>query len=121
MGGGYSIDRYMRRKNYSYWEEEMPVDDEYKYATENITKYRKDGNKIEYIISHTAPLSGLAYLGKNHGVDEKPLNNYLEYINELLSEEKIMHFYGHLHMEKELPSIKQQVLWFKYVEIDLNN
>jgi len=117
MGGGNSVDRYMRRKDISYWEEEMPTDGEYKYAADTLDSHRKKGKKIDYILSHTAPLSGLAYLGKNHGQEEWPLNNFLEYVRETVKDEYTMHFYGHLHVDKELPSIKQRALWFDYVEI----
>jgi len=118
MGGGNSVDKYMRRKDISYWEEEMPTDEEYKYAADKLDLYRKDGNKIDYILSHTAPLSGLAYLGKDHGMEEYPLNNFLEYVRETIKDEYNMCFFGHLHIDKELPSIKQRVLWFDYVEIE---
>lgn len=119
MGGGYSIDRYMRKLDISYWKEEMPKNAEFIYAIKQIEAHRKSGKCIDYILSHTAPLSGLAYLGKNHGLEEKPLNNFLEYVRELTMEECIMHYYGHLHMDKELTSIKQRVLWFDYVEVVL--
>jgi len=121
MSGGNSVDRYMRRENISWWKDEMPTDDEYKYAADNIENYRKNGGKIDYVISHTAPLSGLAYLGKDHGYDEYPLNNFLEYVRETLKDECEMHFYGHLHVDKEMPSIKQRALWFDYVELELDN
>lgn len=117
MSGGNSVDRYMRRENISWWKDEMPTDEEYKYAAENLKKYRANGKKIDYIISHTAPLSGLTYLGKDHGKEEYPLNNFLEYIRETVIDEYTMHFYGHLHIDKELPTIKQRALWFDYVEL----
>ena len=52
FGGAYSIDRYMRKLNYSYWSKEIPNNDEYKEATENL---KKVDNKVDYIITHTAP------------------------------------------------------------------
>lgn len=120
MGGGYSVDRYMRRRDVSYWEEEMPTDDEYKYAVENLANFRKDGKKIDYIISHTAPESGLLYLSKRHGIEELPLNNFLEYIGQLLRDEYKTHFFGHLHIDKDIAILKQRALWFDYVEINLD-
>lgn len=119
MGGGNSIDQYMRKENISWWKAEMPTDEEYKYAADNIEKYRANGGKIDYIISHTAPLSGLAYLRKEHGAEERPLNNFLEYVRETVADEYIMHFFGHLHIDKEMPSIKQRALFFDYVELML--
>lgn len=121
MSGGNSIDKYMRMANVSWWKDEMPTDEEYKHSRENLERYRADGKKIDYIISHTAPLSGLECLGKNHGQEEYPLNNFLEYIRKTVMDEYTMHFYGHLHIDKELPIIKQRALWFDYVEIMLEN
>lgn len=119
MSGGNSVDKYMRVENATWWKDEMPTDDEYRYAAENLAEYRKSGKRIDYVISHTAPLSGLHFLGKTHGESEKPLNNFLEYVRELLRDECIMHYYGHLHMDKEMEAIRQRVLWFDYVEIEL--
>ena len=118
MSGGYSVDGYMRRENISWWKDEMPTADEYAYADRNIENFRKNGGKINYVISHTAPLSGLVYLRKDHGIDERPLNYYLEYnVRRVLGDECEMHFYGHLHIDKEMPAINQRALWFDYVEL----
>ena len=64
-------------------------------------------------------MSGLKYLGKNHGLEEFPLNNFLEYVREILKDECKMHFFGHLHEDKELNGVKQRALWFDYVELQL--
>ena len=121
MSGGFSVDRYMRRKHISWWEAEMPTDAEYRYAAENIEKYRKAGGRIDYVISHAAPTSALVYLGRmlQHGMEESPLNNFLEYVREMLGEECKMHFFGHMHLDRELPSLSQRALWFDYVELML--
>lgn len=119
MGGGNSVDAYMRRPGISWWKEEMPADDEYIYAIENIENYRKKGGKINFVISHTAPLSGLMYLRKDHGSEELPLNNFLEHVREILKDECEMHFFGHLHLDKELFAIRQRAVWFDYVELDV--
>lgn len=52
MGGAYSIDKYMRQKGISWWEQETPNDVEYKNA---VTNLKKVNFKVDYIISHTAP------------------------------------------------------------------
>ena len=119
MSGGYSVDKDMRREDYSWWRDEMPTDADYKYALENIEKHRNSGGKIDYVISHTAPLSGLEILGKNHGLEEMPLNNFLEYVRELLKGECITHYYGHLHVDKDMPYINQRALWFDYEVLSL--
>ena len=35
MGGAYSIDRYVRKLNFSYWKEELPNNQEYHEASKN--------------------------------------------------------------------------------------
>lgn len=54
LGGAYSIDRYMRRLGYSYWEEEMVNDAEYKEAIKNLSLHN---NKVDYIIELKSKLS----------------------------------------------------------------
>ncbi|MBP3448742.1 MAG: metallophosphoesterase [Clostridia bacterium] len=119
MGGGYSIDCYMRQKDVSWWEEEMPTDAEYRHAADNLEAYRTEGKKIDYILSHTAPLSGLRYLKKDHGAEEYPLNNFLEYVQETLGEEYTCHYFGHLHVDEVIPFHRMRALWFDYEELML--
>lgn len=52
MGGGYSIDRMLRRPGVSWWPEEMPSAREYEEAWENL---RRHDLKVDVIISHAAP------------------------------------------------------------------
>ena len=99
----------------------MPTYEEYDYARNNLEKYRASGKKIDYIISHTAPLSGLTYLCKNHGIDEVALNDFLEEVRGMVMDDYIMHFFGHLHIDREMPILKQRALWFDYVEIPLED
>ena len=53
MGGGYSIDKYLRTEGVSWWSQEMPSEEEYDNALENL---RNADFKVDYIITHTAPL-----------------------------------------------------------------
>jgi predicted phosphodiesterase len=61
FGGAYSIDKPCRAVGRSWWPEEMPNDSEYKIAIDNLKKY---DFKVDYIITHTAPLNKMFLLTK---------------------------------------------------------
>ena len=109
FGGGYSFDKSLRTKGISWFPEEMPTDEEFIEANNNL----KDNNyEVDYIITHTLPLGSLELLGGNyHGDKEWPLNNYLEYIAENV---KYKHWYcGHFYENRDLPR-NQTILLDEY-------
>lgn len=53
MGGGYSIDKYRRIEGVSWWPQEMPSEEEYNNALENLSEV---DFKVDYIITHTVVL-----------------------------------------------------------------
>lgn len=111
FGGGYSIDKYMRREGVAWWPEELPTDADFVEGNKNLERV---GYKVDYIITHTLPLRTLEVMGKNHGGDERMLNNYLEYVaeNTLFS-----HWYaGHFHDDADMYR-NISVLWFDVREI----
>ncbi len=78
FGGAYSIDKYMRTPHRSWWPQEMPSDDEKK---EGIINLKKVNNKVDYIITHTAPEDTMCMFHPEH-MKEQPLNNFLEWVRE---------------------------------------
>ena len=60
----------------------------------------------------------LAYGTANLDILTEYENNFLEYVRETVADEYTMHYYGHLHLDKEMPVIKQRGLWFDYVELE---
>lgn len=104
MGGGYSIDKYLRTEGVSWWSQEMPSEEEYDNALENL---RNADFKVDYIITHTAPsetvyyLSTLRSLGiKNDVVQEQQLTIFLDEIQWKVT---YKHWYfGHFHVDREL-------------------
>ena len=104
MGGGYSIDKYLRTEGVSWWSQEMPSEEEYDNALENL---RNADFKVDYIITHTAPsetvyyLSTLRSLGiKNDVVQERQLTIFLDEIQRKVT---YKHWYfGHFHVDREL-------------------
>ena len=95
FGGAYSIDRYMRVRDVSYWEEELPTDDEYKRA---VAVLKANGMRVDYVLTHTAPLEivrRMGYVPDPHGME---LEGFLEYI---MYEASFTHwFFGHWHEDR---------------------
>lgn len=111
MGGAYSIDRYMRVKNVSYWDEEIPNDSEYNEATKNLLKHDK---KIDYIVSHTAPREIIRRMGYYPDAHDMELTGFLEWI---MYECDFEHWYfGHWHEDKPIND-KFTALYYDVVKI----
>jgi len=54
MGGGGSIDKYLRVEGVDWWPEEEPNRKELYYGLDNLEKHN---NTVDYILGHTAPKS----------------------------------------------------------------
>ena len=97
FGGAYSIDRWRRDRGYSYWDEELPNNEEYHEASRNLAA---NGMKVDYIITHTVPTSMIHRMGMIPVAEDMELTGYLEWI---LHETDFKHWYaGHWHMDKNL-------------------
>lgn len=97
MGGAYSLDRYLRKLNYSYWEEELPSNEEYSEAVQNLKKHN---NSVDIIITHTAPKEIILKMGNYPDNHDLELTGFLEWI---MHEVDFKHWYfGHWHNDKSL-------------------
>lgn len=105
FGGAYSVDKYLRTPGISWWEDEMPTDEQMKEAINNLAAH---DNKVDYIITHAAPEHTMCIFHPEH-IYEKPLNNFLEWVRE--SVEYRHWWFGHLHRDEDLWR-HQTVLWF---------
>ena len=112
FGGAYSIDRYMRKLNYSYWNEEIPNGDEYKEATENL---KKVDNKVDYIITHTAPREIIRRMGHEPDMHDMELTGFLEWIEYEVDFKRW--FFGHWHIDKEVAD-KFRAIYYDYLELE---
>jgi len=104
FGGGYSVDKPYRTEGVSWWPEEMPSEEEYTNAEENL---KRANYKVDYIITHTASKESISYLStirglgiKNDVVEELTLNTFLDKIQNQVSYERW--FIGHFHIDIEL-------------------
>lgn len=113
FGGASSIDKYIRAPHKSWWAQEMPSDYEMKEAIKNLERH---DNKVDYIITHAAPEDTMNIFHPYHP-EEKPLNNFLEWIREYI---EYKHWYmGHLHRDEDLWR-HQTILLFELRNMETN-
>ena len=106
FGGAYSIDRCLRVKNVSYWEEETPSKSDYDEAVRSLTLCDK---KVDYIITHTAPREIIMRMGYYPDPHDMELTGFLEWIMYEVSYKKW--FFGHFHEDKALDE-KHRALFY---------
>lgn len=107
MGGAYSVDRGLRVKNVSYWDAEMPDDEEFKEASATVFSNNK---QFDYIITHTAPKEIIMRLGYYPDPHDWELTGYLEWIMYECRFERW--FFGHFHEDKTLIDGKFRALYY---------
>ena len=95
FGGAYSVDRAMRVPGLSWWPQELPNDDEYKNAQENLAKA---DYKVDYILTHTAPLNTICIMGYEPSIRELELNNFFQWISERVECKRW--YFGHWHQDR---------------------
>lgn len=99
-----------RINHVSWWERELPNEDEMKTGLYNLKKH---DNKVDYIISHSPPASVIALLGQGLYEQDK-LTHYLESIRQLVEYKRW--FMGHMHIDKALNN-KDILLYEQIVRI----
>ena len=113
MGGAYSVDKYMRRENVSWWKEELPNNEEYAEAVKNL---KANGFSVDYIISHTAPREIIRRMGFNPDFEkDSELTGFLEWIMYEANYKKW--FFGHWHKDEEIDE-KHRAIWFDLIRLD---
>lgn len=101
MGGAKSIDKHHRTEWISWWAEEEP---NYQELSEGLNNLDKVGNKVDYIIGHTCPISVLKRLGEicrvSYGDKLENLNKYFEELIQFVSFDRF--FFGHFHEDENI-------------------
>ena len=93
MGGGSSHDKEYRTEGKNWWKEEMPSQEEYKKAENNLDK---NSFQFDYIITHSAPTSVQKEVAPTYEINK--LTDFLEDIKNNISCEKW--FFGHYHKDE---------------------
>ena len=104
FGGARSIDKDRRKEGVSWWKEEEPTPKEISFGGKQIMEH---ADKINYVITHEAPLFARAHIKR-----EKPIDD--DYFLPMIFEEwyKIISsvpgfkkwYFGHMHTDKEINS-----------------
>lgn len=92
MGGAASTDKEWRIPGFSWWKEEVPNEEERKYA---IEKLEESNWNVDLVITHTAPTSVLRKIGAEYRIDK--YTDWLDSIKERLTFNKW--FFGHFHTD----------------------
>ena len=95
MGGAYSMDKYLRQENFSWWEQELPNNEEYKNAIANI---KNANNKVDYIISHTAPAEIIKLMGFYPDINDAELTGFFDWV--MYETDFKRWYFGHWHIDK---------------------
>ena len=96
MGGGYSMDKASRREGFSWWREEMPSNEDYREATKNLLA---NDNRVDFIVTHTAPREIVYAMGTAPDPHEEELNGFFDWVAHDISYEKW--YFGHWHRDAE--------------------
>ncbi len=105
MGGAESTDINRRIKGQSWWPRELPNDEEYAEALENL---RKHDFKVDYVITHCAPENTL-------DIDRKE-NRLTRFFDALITDYDLQFdewFCGHYHRDKTIG--KFSILYFRVI------
>ena len=109
----YWLGKMYRIRGISWWDAELPTQDELDYAESNLNKY---DYKVDYVISHCCP-SSISQLMIRH-TDNDILTDWFESIKDKL---EFSHWYfGHYHYDKDIDD-KYTVLYHTIREIGENN
>ena len=109
MGGAKSHDTNHRINHISWWRQELPSDEEYSEALQNLERYNW---QVDYIITHCAPTS-IALAGSRHNEADR-LTDFLQEVRE-----RAKYYYwlfGHYHDNKAVDE-KHILLWEQIVQI----
>lgn len=113
FGGAYSIDKYMRRRNVSWWEEELPTNQDYKTAAVNLEMV---GYRVDYVLTHQIPQTIIYALNSSPDYHDRELTGYLDWLYlEGLSFDKW--FAGHWHINKSFDNGRMNILLDEVVAI----
>ena len=123
MGGAYSSDKALKRGQGLHWSEELPNNEEYQEAINNL---KNVDFQVDYIISHTAPKEIIHCMGKIPDMHDAELTGFLEWV---MYETKFKAWYfGHWHMDKTVYGIMKndlsvsreivRALWYDVVQAE---
>lgn len=109
LGGAKSHDANHRIAHVSWWQQELPSEEEYAEARRNLERY---GWRVDYIITHCAP-SSIAHKGSRHN-EADPLTDFLQEVQDRT--EYRYWLFGHYH-DNRMIDTKHILLWEQIVRV----
>ena len=109
MGGAKSHDTNHRINHISWWRQELPSDEEYSEALQNLERYNW---QVDYIITHCAPTS-IALMGSRHNEADR-LTDFLQEVRERAKYHCWL--FGHYHDNRAIDE-KHILLWEQILQI----
>lgn len=97
FGGAYSIDKEQRVPGKSWWHKEIPTNDEFENAINNLERHKWE---VDFVITHTCPHNETATFTTNLVRIEDPVGYMLQEIKDRLNFKKW--YFGHFHRDKEV-------------------
>ena len=96
MGGAESTDKEYRKEGISWWSREMPSEEEYIEAVNNMNKHKRT---VDYVLTHCAPEN---YLNerKMNGMHYRSSNELTRFLDILASPPSLKYegwYFGHYH------------------------
>ncbi len=110
MGGARSSDIAYRTPDVSWWEEELPTEEEIKIAVANLDK---NNWKVDYVISHCCG-NDVCFRLQSHNYSRDILTDFFQSIDKTLDYK--MWYFGHHHMDEQVDE-KHRALYHDIVEI----
>ena len=94
------LGKYMYRiKGLTWWEEELPTEEEMENGLKNL---KKAGNQVDYILSHSPSTSELFLMGGKGLYQPDYLTDYLDDV--MATTEYNKHLFAHMHVNQEINS-----------------
>lgn len=115
MGGAYSIDRYNRKLNLSWWESELPSLKEMEEAKKNLALH---DYKVDYIITHTVPSSVKWLMGYEVSQEHEEDADFTDFLDEevRLKVSYKKWFAGHFHINKIVSAADNLIVLYEGVQ-----
>ncbi len=112
FGGAYSLDRCLRTLNETYWLEELPDNYQFKEATDSL---RKHNNKVDIILTHTAPVIMIHSMKAYPDAHDLELTGFLDWIYHEV--EFSNWYFGHWHQDLQFDE-KIRALYYNIVKVE---
>lgn len=97
MGGAQSVDKYRRKEGESWWAQEMPSNEEYEEALDNLDRV---DNKVDFILTHTAPDKVVELLSRYVWNNSDKLTQFLQIVSETVDFKEW--YFGHFHTDIDM-------------------